>query len=127
MPRNNSPVCGNRRLEKPIIIKGIDRSVMSANSRQSMRVPWRPASAATASLAALVGIGMLHPMLGEVMAVVEVVAVLTIIATALFGSGVLSERAFRLLRWFGDRPEPPTPGTPGAAAFGDGHASSTPP
>jgi len=31
--------------------------------------------------------------------------VLTIIATALFGSQALSERAFRLLRWFGNRPQ----------------------
>ena len=34
---------------------------------------------------------------------------LTVIAVALFGSQALSERAFRLLRWFGNRPEPPAP------------------
>jgi hypothetical protein len=52
---------------------------------------------------------MLHPLLGTAIAGIEVVVVLTIIATALFGSRALSERAFRLLRWFGNRPEPPGP------------------
>jgi hypothetical protein len=60
-----------------------------------------------ASLGTPVGIGVLHPVLGEVIAVIEVVVVLTIIGTALFGSPALSERAFRLLRWIGNRPEPP--------------------
>jgi len=49
------------------------------------------------------GIGMLHPLLGEVIAVAEIVVVLTVTAVALFGSQALSERAFRLLRWFGNR------------------------
>jgi hypothetical protein len=56
-----------------------------------------------------VGIGMLSPLLGEVIAITEVVVALTVIAAALFGSQALSERAFRLLRWFGNRPEPPAP------------------
>jgi hypothetical protein len=72
-------------------------------------VTWQPVGAAI-SVGAPVGIGVFHPMLGEVVAVTEVVVVLTIIATALFGSQSLSERAFRLLRWFGNRPEPQTPG-----------------
>jgi hypothetical protein len=57
-----------------------------------------------------VGIGMLHPLLGEVIAITEIVVALTVIAVALFGSKTLSERAFRLLRWFGNRREPPAPG-----------------
>ena len=52
---------------------------------------------------------MLNPLLGEVIAITEIVAALTVIAIALFGSQALSERAFRLLRWFGNRPEPPAP------------------
>jgi hypothetical protein len=48
-------------------------------------------------------------MLGEAIAVVEVVVVLAIIGTVLFGSLARSERAFRLLRWIGNRPEPPGP------------------
>jgi hypothetical protein len=63
--------------------------------------------ARVASLATPVGIGVLHPVLGEVIAVIEVAVILTIIGTALFGSMALSERAFRLLRWIGNRPEPP--------------------
>lgn len=96
MPQNDFPA-RDRGVEKPILL-------------DSTRVPWRPVGAAAASLGAPVGIGMLHPMLGEVIAIIEVVVVLTIIATALFGSQVLSERAFRLLRWVGNRPEPPPPG-----------------
>jgi hypothetical protein len=55
------------------------------------------------------GIGVLNHLLGEITATSEVLVVLTIIAVALFGSDALSERAFRLLRWFGNRPEPPAP------------------
>ena len=73
------------------------------------RVPWRPAITGAASLGSAVGIGMLHPLLGEIIAITESVIVLTVIAVALFGSKALSERAFRLLRWFGNRPEPPAP------------------
>ena len=61
------------------------------------------------SLGAPVGIGVLHPLLGELIATVDVVVVLTIIGTALFGSQALSERAFRLLRWIGNRSEPLRP------------------
>jgi len=73
------------------------------------RVPWRPAVTGAASLGTAVGIGMLHPLLGEIIAITEIVVTLTVIAVALFGSKALSERAFRLLRWFGNRPEPPAP------------------
>jgi len=72
-------------------------------------VPWRPAVTSVASLGSAVGIGVLHPLLGEVIAITEIVVALTVIAVALFGSQALSERAFRLLRWFGNRPEPPAP------------------
>jgi hypothetical protein len=56
-----------------------------------------------------VGIGIVNPLLGEVIAITEIVVALTVIAVALFASQALSERAFRLLRWFGNRPEPPAP------------------
>ena len=81
------------------------------------RVPWRSVGAGATTLGTPVALGVLHPMLGEAIAVVEIVVVLTIIVTALFGSQALSERAFRLLRWSGNRPEPPGPGdgTAGAA------------
>jgi len=70
------------------------------------RVPWRPAIAGATSLGAPVGIGLLHPLFGEVIGGAEGVVALTVIAVALFGSKVLSERAFRLLG-YGNRPEPP--------------------
>ena len=37
------------------------------------------------------GIGMLHPQLGEVMAITEILVVLTVIAIGLFGSKALSD------------------------------------
>jgi hypothetical protein len=71
--------------------------------------PWRTVGVAAVSLGVPVGTGVLHPTLGELIAAIEVMMVLAIIGTALFGSLVLSERAFRLLRWIGNRPEPPSP------------------
>jgi hypothetical protein len=62
-----------------------------------------------ASLGIPTGIGMLHPVLGQALIIIEVVVMLTIIGTALFGNSALSERAFRLLRWLGNRAEPPGP------------------
>ncbi len=73
------------------------------------RMPWRSVGAGVTAFGTPVGIGVLHPMLGEAIAVIEVVVVLAIIGTALFGSPALSERAFRLLRWIGNRPEPSGP------------------
>jgi hypothetical protein len=61
-------------------------------------------------------------MLGEIVAIIELVVVLTIIGAALFGSLDLSDRAFRLLRWIGNRPEPPVPEPRGA----DGDQPVTP-
>ena len=69
---------------------------------------WRTAGVGIASLGTPASIGMLQPMAGEVIAFIEVAVMLTIIGTALFGSSALSERAFRLLRWIANRPEPPT-------------------
>ena len=78
-------------------------------SARRERVPWRSVGAGVTALGTPAGIGVLHPMLGEAIAIIEVVVVLAIIGTALFGSPALSERAFRLLRWIGNRPEPPGP------------------
>jgi hypothetical protein len=61
---------------------------------------------------------MLNPMLGEIVAIIEFLVALTIIVTALFGSPDLSNRAFRLLRWIGNRPEPPAPEAGGAGEGG---------
>lgn len=53
---------------------------------------------------------VLHPVLGEIVIIVELVLALTIIVMVLFGSSDARERAFRLLRWIDNRPEPPAPG-----------------
>ncbi len=69
----------------------------------------RPVVATLAAAGVPVAGGVLHPILGEIVFLVELVVVLTLVGTALFGSLDLSERAFRLLRWIGNRPEPPAP------------------
>jgi hypothetical protein len=61
------------------------------------------------SIGTPLGAAVLRPLLGEVVTAVELVVILTVLGTALFGNQTLSERAFRLLRWLGNRPEPPTP------------------
>jgi hypothetical protein len=76
------------------------------------RAPWRPTVVGLTSICAPAGIGVADPLLGWIVIAIEVVVVLTIIGTALFGSQTLSERAFRLLRWIANRPEPPGPGRP---------------
>ena len=73
------------------------------------RVPWRSVGAGVASVGTPLGAAVLRPLVGEVMMFVELVVFLTVLGTALFGSETLSERAFRLLRWLGNRPEPPGP------------------
>jgi hypothetical protein len=82
------------------------------------RLPWRSVAASVTTLGTPVGIGVLNPTLGEIVAIIEFLAALTIIATALFGSPDLSDRAFRLLRWIGNRPEPPAPEASGAGEGG---------
>jgi hypothetical protein len=71
-------------------------------------------TAGLASVGAPAGIAAVRPLFGEVIAAIEVAVMLVIIGTALFGSQALSERAFRLLRWIGNRPEPPEPPGPSA-------------
>jgi hypothetical protein len=75
-----------------------------------------PTGIGLTSLGAPIGIGVADPLLGVTALVIELAAALTIIGTALFGSQALSERAFRLLRWIANRPEPPgSPASPPAA------------
>jgi hypothetical protein len=56
-----------------------------------------------------VAVGVMHPLLGGMVALVVVFVALVVVATALFGSGELSRRAFRLMRWIRNRPEPRNP------------------
>jgi hypothetical protein len=89
---------------------GIPRPGRSVGFLNSPQVSWRPVGAATAVLGATVGAGTFYPILGWVIALIAVIVMVTVIGTALFGSHTFSERAFRLLRWFGNRPEPAAPG-----------------
>jgi hypothetical protein len=73
------------------------------------RVPWRAAGIGLTSLGTPLGIGLADRLLGQAVLAAELLAVLAVIGTALFGSQARSERAFRLLRWAADRPEPPGP------------------
>jgi hypothetical protein len=70
---------------------------------------WHLVAVSTGSLAPPIGLAVLHPVVGEVFAAVELAVLLVVFGTALFGSEVLSDRAFRLLRWLGNRPEPWAP------------------
>ncbi len=49
------------------------------------------------------------PELGVALIALEALIVLVVMGAALFGSGEISERAFRLLRWVANRPEPKAP------------------
>lgn len=74
----------------------------------------RAVAAGMTALGTPVGLTMLHPLLAVIVVVAEVLIILTIASTALFGSPELSDRAFRLLRWIGGRPEPQAPEQPQA-------------
>lgn len=73
------------------------------------RLSWRTKAVSVGSVGSPICIGILHPLVGELVAAIEVMAILAILGTALFGSEILSERAFRLLRWIANRSEPPSP------------------
>jgi hypothetical protein len=111
MVANFDPIPETRSEDAAVSPEARSKQAPSAPPEIPERVPWRAIGAGMASLGTPAGIGMLHPMLGELIATIEVVVVFTIIGTALFGSATLSERAFRLMRWIGNQPEPPAPPT----------------
>jgi hypothetical protein len=91
---------------------------LSSPTRHGAR--WQPFSLGVASAGTSIGMGVLHPSVGVAFVIVELSVALTIVATALFGTNELSDRAFRLLGWIDNRPEPsshqearmPSPGQP---------------
>lgn len=81
-----------------------------ASRRRDGRAPWRAAGIiGVTSLGYPAGIGLVDPLLGVVAFGAELLVALLVIAIVLFGSQARTERAFRLLRWVADRPEPPGP------------------
>lgn len=81
------------------------------------------------ALAAPVSLGLLHPLLGWTLVSVELLILLSVLTTALYGSPLRSERAFRLLRWLADRPQPPAPlvmGQPIDARLATEHIATSP-
>jgi hypothetical protein len=72
----------------------------------------RPGAVA-AFLSAEGAAGYLHPALGEALAAADVIipaiVLLVLLAAILRGSTETCDRAFRLLRWIANRPEPPAP------------------
>jgi len=70
--------------------------------------PWKTVGVVIASLGTPAAAEVLHPLLGEIITSAEAVVVLVVILMAVFGNQDQRERAFRLLRWLRDRPEPPS-------------------
>jgi hypothetical protein len=75
-------------------------------STRSGRTPiLRPLGLSVGVMGVPAAVWLANPAIGTVMWIVEALVVLTVAASALFGSKTVSDRAFRLLRWVADRPE----------------------
>jgi hypothetical protein len=86
------------------------------------RIPWRWIGVRVAPAGASAAIGVLHPFIGVVIALVAMSAALTILGTAMFGSPELSRRAFRLMCLIGNRPELSPGGEPAGGQGAQGLA-----
>jgi len=77
---------------------------------------WRVGAAGAGMVGAPGVAACVSPVLGAVLAVVDVVvplvAALVVVGVVTCGSAEACNRVFRLLRWIADRPEPPGPGDP---------------
>jgi hypothetical protein len=83
----------------------------TARQADRSRAPRRPFGVGAGAIGVPAVIGYLHPAFGVILASSEAVVIVVVFAAALFGSPAISERAFRLLRWLRNRPEPPAPST----------------
>jgi hypothetical protein len=81
----------------------------------------RPFAVGTAAVAPPTALCLIYPTIGLAMAVCEFMAFMIVVATALYGSSTLSDRAFRLLRWLADRPEPHAPSAEWTKGHDDDH------
>ena len=96
--------------------------------RGTSRLPWRALGLCSPAVGGIAAVYDPHPLAGLVIviggvsvAVIVIATAVIVIATALFGSATTSDRAFRLLRWFANRPEPKVPP---AAVTGAGRGSA---
>jgi hypothetical protein len=84
--------------------------------RGAGRLPWRALGVCSPAVGGIAAAYDPHPLAGLVIviggvavAVTVIATAVTVMATALFGSATTSDRAFRLLRWSANRPEPEMP------------------
>jgi hypothetical protein len=86
---------------------------VTARSGVRAPVPWRALATGAAVLGSETAATVVHPALGEALALADVIGPLAIalilLAAILFGSDQTVERVFRLLRWAVNRPEPKAP------------------
>lgn len=96
-------------LPGPSVLPAAGQETPAGPPRTGRRAPLRIAGVCLASLGTPIGVGVAARLPGEIATVIELAVALTIIGTAIFGSHARSERAFRLLRWIANCPEPPGP------------------
>jgi hypothetical protein len=77
----------------------------------TIRLPWRALGLGLPAIGGIAAAYYSQPMVGEAIVICGTVSAVITMATALFGSETTSERAFRLLRWLANRPEPDAPPT----------------
>lgn len=89
------------------------RPAPSAKSARyiTIRLPWRALGLGSSAIGGIAAAYYLHPLVGLAIVICETAVATITIATALFGSATTSDRAFRLLRWLANRPEPGAPPT----------------
>jgi hypothetical protein len=75
------------------------------------RLPWRALGLGSSAFGGIAAVYYSHPLVGLAIVICEIAVAMITTATALFGSATTSDRAFRLLRWFTNRPEPSAPPT----------------
>ena len=87
------------------------RSAPSGKStrRRTTRLPWRALGLGSSTIGGVASVYYWHPLVGLVIVSCETAIATITFAAALFGSEITSERAFRLLRWVANRPEPEAP------------------
>jgi hypothetical protein len=73
------------------------------------QLPWRALGLGTSTVGGATAVYCSYPLVGVAIVICAIVVAVIVIATALYGSPVTSGRAFRLLRWLANRPEPDAP------------------